>query len=489
MRHELSDLLTRRSERGDHRGADAILAGARLDLDETPTGSGIRSSQKPTWILAFGTAAIVALVIGGATLIIGMLGGPGDGAVETDPPIAATTEATSTTAAPTTSAPAPTTTQAATNTTPPVVAPPAVQDPIDWYRVAVASDGDLRAMALGGPGLVAIGSVDDTRAIWTSTDGTEWARIPYDSDVFGVGDWSELQDIVAGPDGLVIVGSTEIGFERFATIWHSPDGISWERFQLDSDALGLGGPVFLNAVTHGPNGYVAVGWTTPPDEPWMLDEHVVLRSADGRVWESADGLGDLPLGGMWDVTAGGPGYVAVGVDWSVPGVGHAGVWTSPNGREWSLVDPASVECFVCDDIEQMGVVGNGADGLLATGGDGGLVWASPDGTEWRIIAGHDPDGTEGVWANAIVATGNRIVAVGGIELPPDPEPEGAAAWASDDAGTTWKASMLPESVFGGDGGTMSMHDVVLLDGRYVAVGEWNGDATVWVGEWNEEDES
>jgi hypothetical protein len=473
MTNELKNLLSDRADRGEHRGATTVLESAR----DAAGGPGPAASRRWNPALAFGAAAAAIVAIVGAAVL---LTGSDDPTATTDPAVAATT------AAPTTIEAPPTTT--GDTTTPPVVSPPAVQDPIEWYRLTIADTGRVQSIALGGPGIVAVGAVEDAVAIWTSSDATEWSRVPHDEVLFGFGDgWLEMQDIAAGPEGLVVIGSTEIGLERTATVWLSSDGIAWERIDLDSNELGLDGPVVLNAVTHGAAGYVAVGWTTPPDQPWMLDDHVVLRSADGRTWEAAVDLDELPLGGMWDVTAGGPGYVAVGVDWSITGVAHAGVWVSDDGIRWALADPAGVACVVCDDIELMNAVTTDGIRLIATGGAGSLVWVSDDGIEWSILGSHDPDGT-GSWAAALTASDDRIVAVGAIELPPDPEPEGAAAWVSEDRGLTWSASMLPEAVFGGAGGTMAMSGVVDLDDRYVAVGDWNGEATVWIGQWNGADE-
>lgn len=111
-------------------------------------------------------------------------------------------------------------------------------------------------------------------AVWTSTDGTTWERVPHDDEVFGYGD-QELavgMDAVAfGAAGYVAVGdaitATPEGDQRTA-IWYSADGTTWERVSHNEDLLG--GNVGLSSVTAIGSNWVAVGrdvaisWTWNP---------------------------------------------------------------------------------------------------------------------------------------------------------------------------------------------------------------------------------
>ncbi|MFQ5968735.1 MAG: hypothetical protein ACE5MI_14215, partial [Acidimicrobiia bacterium] len=107
---------------------------------------------------------------------------------------------------------------------------------------------------------------------WTSTDGVTWARVPHDDAVFGYGDHEAAvgMDAVAYSEaGYVAVGDAVVdGEHQAAAVWYSSDGTTWARVPHD-EAL-FGGNIGLNAVAAiGPN-WVAVGrevaisWTWVP---------------------------------------------------------------------------------------------------------------------------------------------------------------------------------------------------------------------------------
>jgi hypothetical protein len=73
----------------------------------------------------------------------------------------------------------------------------------------------------GGPGLVAVGfehsGADGDAAVWASTDGLVWSRVPR-TVVFGGSGDQQMFSVVAGGPGLVAVG---IDFGD-AAVWVSP---------------------------------------------------------------------------------------------------------------------------------------------------------------------------------------------------------------------------------------------------------------------------
>ncbi len=106
-----------------------------------------------------------------------------------------------------------------------------------------------------GTGLVAVGSVDagpldpgesqdpppagidpaevgQRAAVWTSVDGTSWARVPHDPAVFSAAPRVTMRMVVAGGPGLVAVGTEEYP-ERDGgnqtVVWTSVDGQTWTR--------------------------------------------------------------------------------------------------------------------------------------------------------------------------------------------------------------------------------------------------------------------
>jgi hypothetical protein len=62
-------------------------------------------------------------------------------------------------------------------------------------------------------------------AVWTSTDGATWSRVPPQPEVLGGPDFQAMGAVTAGGPGLVAVGESDQG----PTVWTSTDGIMWSR--------------------------------------------------------------------------------------------------------------------------------------------------------------------------------------------------------------------------------------------------------------------
>ena len=159
----------------------------------------------------------------------------------------------------------------------------------------------------------------------------------------------------------------------------------------------------MTSVTAGGPGFVAVGsiiTTTDPDaDGWDAG---VWVSEDGITWSLVTSVEPTTLGPkptetdplrtglemmmMESVTVGGPGLVAVGSDWNVPGVlSGATVWTSHDGISWSK---ATVE----SEFSWMYDVTAGGPGFVAVGFGRGSI-RLPLHTSWVISTGrrgHEP---------------------------------------------------------------------------------------------------
>ena len=145
-------------------------------------------------------------------------------------------------------------------------------------------------------------------------------------------------------------------------------------------------------------------------------------SSDGLTWgrvvddEAAFG-GDLAPS-LTSVTVGGPGLVAVGVDWDREA---AAAWTSTDGLDWQRV-PHDEAVFGGEAGQWMHSVTEAGAGLIAVGREGlydegsAAVWTSPDGITWRRLA-HDElalgDGAESESMASVTTGGPGLIAVGG----------------------------------------------------------------------------
>ena len=224
-------------------------------------------------------------------------------------------------------------------------------------------------------------------------------------------------------------------------------GVAWKRVS-DPDLVGL--PV---SPWDGLNGVVAGG---PGAIAWGRVEGVgpsIWTSLDGRDWarasvEAPTGAQILWLGGgVLDVTAGGPGYVAVGGyrHGDDPGA-TALIWTSTDARSWRIVPTG--RAFGGSLISQ---VVNWRGELLAFGWGPyagqtapSLVWTYTDGVAWTrhtpsipveiaVLNADVTPSADALWATGFVGTGITI---------DDPQAPQPPRFTSPD-GRTWALADLP----------------------------------------------
>jgi hypothetical protein len=113
----------------------------------------------------------------------------------------------------------------------------------------------VAALAHGPAGFVAVGGCGTHGTVWTSPDGFTWTQIPYDERSFGDPAW--ITSIAANERGYVVGGrSRPDGELQAATVWTSPDGVSWTRVVLEPTEAESG--VLDVAIYH--DVVAAVGW-------------------------------------------------------------------------------------------------------------------------------------------------------------------------------------------------------------------------------------
>lgn len=338
-----------------------------------------------------------------------------------------------------------------------------------WSRVAHdektfggAGDQLVFAVAAGGPGVVGVGwdqvGRDDwDAAIWTSTDGSGWDRVPGDVEVFGGEGFQSIRGIVASDATLVAVGGDGSGDGR-AAVWTSDDGLAWSRAPDPDGELDGEGSQRMNAVAAHGGRFTAVGIEEAEDGGAVSTRAAVWTSADGRSWTrhrdafpAHDGSGEQhPIG----VTVHDGRWVAAG--WT-GGVGHqqAAIWWSDDGQRWAA---ASGDTFSGSHARSVRAIASGPGGIVAVGSinDGtdvdAAVWTSPDGETWTSVGAADAfGGPETQQMFAVGAVGDGYIAVGR-------EGAGGAAWSSRD-GADWSRTV--QDSFGEE-------DITVLRGLAVA---------------------
>jgi hypothetical protein len=209
----------------------------------------------------------------------------------------------------------------------------------------------------------------------------------------------------------------------------------------------------------------AVVPSAPPSAAVVLPLASPQPSLDPRLgveWEIAPSANDGAESGtaLWSVTAGGPGFVAVGRACRPAVAGRdLECWGSPqlstDGSTWQPVPrqpaleigayyptsgPGADMYGVAARPDAIVAIGNAFD-AAATTAQGGVfrpaIWVSPDGKTWERVP-HSPS-IEGARFNDVVATDDGFVIVGVVYAPGAPSkgrPRGAI-WTSHD-GRAWQ---------------------------------------------------
>ena len=306
----------------------------------------------------------------------------------------------------------------------------AVDDLVIWNGAYIAE------------GQAMVGGAQQT-AFWRSTDGTTWTLLNVAKAGFTVGNTVHL---VVGPSELVVWGTVgqptctgqgegQVCGSTPVMIWTSANGTDWARV---ADVSMFAGAT-VAAVTNGAHGLVAVGalgtgkpavWVSSSGTSWRLETPASSTYAGAYFSDvQATAHGYVVAG-----TVGGSAPVAGGVQ--PPSTGVAAAWWSTNGSTWTR---AKVNRKAGVGVS-LGSIYVGVEGLVAVGsangGQAGAAWTSTDGHTWQPIAvdylGAPPvSGTVVLPSFTLTGDGTRLVAYawdGQSKL---------AMWISPD-GVTWQ---------------------------------------------------
>jgi len=219
-------------------------------------------------------------------------------------------------------------------------------------------------------------------ALWTSSDGLNWARVN-----------GMVPDLVArgGPGFIGFSGAFgRSAGRRSPTFMQSTDGMTWK---VASGPI-VGDVEDLIGTSDGAG--LAVGFVegAPAPDGSYTSDAIAWHSADGLAWT---GPTTISAGaGAKSVIAGGPGYLVVGLD-----AQRAGLWSSADGVAWSR------KAIGTTDEESVAHVFNVPGGFLIAGD---ALWFSKDGFSW----GRVPDGSSDLKGGfaSLVATADGVLAVG-----------------------------------------------------------------------------
>ena len=211
-------------------------------------------------------------------------------------------------------------------------------DGLTWERVphdeaVFGGEGDqvMRSVVQTEDTAVIVGKSRGRAAVWVSNDGRDWTRAMIDGTPDGIEtELSAMSDVALGGPGLVAVGG--VGFESHPAVWLSADGTMWSRLPesigpADTGA-GDGGSTVdpMTLVAAGESGLVAIDPSVAGPVVWV--------SVDGFEWDMLDAMFlDAPTAThavVGDVVWDGDRLVAVGA--------YGGSWWPPLAVMWVSVD-------------------------------------------------------------------------------------------------------------------------------------------------------
>lgn len=351
-----------------------------------------------------------------------------------------------------------------------------------WTRAAELGEipGTLRGLTITGAGLLVAGGdrrgrgdVENLPVLVTARAGGSVTAVPPERIAGLRRDAGEVADLAAAGGTFVAVGSAD----GDAAIWTARDGAGWA-------AAGPAGPLSgpgrqeLTGVAHGPEGWLAVGSTTP--EP-ALTRPLLVTSADGRTWRPGPEIeapADHPALAPVAVAAGPQGYVIAGEDHGPDGARPA-LWFSADLTRFARIPAESLP----DEGAGVRLAGVTAtpDGFAAVGSAGrdgretGIVWRSADGRAWTAAARVLPPGARSAALHRVVSVRSALVVLGTAATGDGARPFSAV---STDGGATWRYGRPPAEE------TAAVLDVAVTARGLVAVGADGaagaGDGTVWL---------
>ena len=263
----------------------------------------------------------------------------------------------------------------------------------------------------------------------SAPDHVDVAAIP------GAADPQLAVNAIAAANGMqVAVGSAN----GYPAAWTSTDGGSSWTHAVGQPPAALNRPGIqqLTSVTHGPAGWLAVGGATA-----VAAQHpVVVGSANGVVWQAADGEAAFSGPGLsTERPAAGPGgYVIVGYQ-AISGRMIAAAWWSAGLAGWQRAATPDGS----PGATQMMAVTASPRGFVAVGaaGDQPAAWTSPDGRNWNQVSLPLPVGATRAMLQQVASDGRTVAAVGTALTTTGQQVPFAAS--SSDGGTTWAESVLP----------------------------------------------
>jgi hypothetical protein len=240
------------------------------------------------------------------------------------------------------------------------------RDGAAWEPAEVRDAGaarSLEAVAFAGRGVMFGGDDLGDSPAWTSDDGMSWQPVDGATGIDG-----RVNAVVAEGGRWVAVGDVvddETGEAYGGVVWTSGDAKAWKvatEMTLDEGTV--------SDVAVAGDTTVVVGFDVAGGKVWT-------STGDGDF--AATGGGDFAGMTIQGVATVAGGFVALGMGPDL----RAYAWTSPDGTTWTRDELPADVVAPDDEIHELATVG---DRVVAVGvtADGGGVWTSRDGRSWSV---------------------------------------------------------------------------------------------------------
>jgi hypothetical protein len=312
---------------------------------------------------------------------------------------------------------------------------------------AVEPELAVNGITASGSLQVAVGSANGLPATWFSADaGTTWSRgAGATANVLNRPGLQQLTGVADGAQGWVAVGGVQSGATQHPVVVTSAAGRSWQTADSAGPFTGTG--LFTSAVAAGPAGYVIVGRQVSGGRTVAAAWWSAGLTGWQRATDAAPGALDMAGAGrqMLAVTAGASGFTAVGSAGS-----HPAAWTSGNGRTWRAVTLSLPSSSVKAQLSQITVNGRVlvavGTATMAAGRTVPFAAMSKDGgSTWTETLLPSPGGAAAV--DAVAATGAGFTAVGTFGVAGG---QNVVIWTSTD-GAGWTSNAPSVTGLGGQG--------------------------------------
>lgn len=200
----------------------------------------------------------------------------------------------------------------------------------------------MTTVAAGALGVFAAGTINGQTSVWYSTDGRRWTSLTKADDLINQATDAHINTLIVASSGVFAGGSVFSNMATDGALWHSTNGLTWERVESATQAFSGDGNKVITGLEGLGRGFVAVGGVESNDT-WNPASWI---SPDGLSWSSASqafplaassshmGTGTIidgltgPFSGTAVVSPSHP-LVAAGTS-----EGVQQLWTSTNGLSW-----------------------------------------------------------------------------------------------------------------------------------------------------------